>query len=111
MDFFRKHLRKKNKNSIEEQNAQNKEKWKELGISTKFDTQNRIAWNTVMAKLQHYKSMNVDDEYLHNFLMQHLPDGKIKIDGKFIWICKLCPEGTMYDSKEEWVRHALSKHG
>ena len=48
MDFFRKHLRKKNKNSIEEQNAQNEKKWKELEIST--DTQNKKEGNPDFAK-------------------------------------------------------------
>ena len=110
MGLFGKKLRKKNTKTIEEQNKENEKSWNKLGLDTPEAFRNKIAWDQLQKEIKEFRKANVDEEYIRNYLYSHLPDGRIKLDGKLVYICRSCETGRKFDTKMDYIAHQMSVH-
>jgi hypothetical protein len=99
-------FRNKKKQNSEESNKIFEEGYKPL---TKEKRQ-EMEINEVLSEVANLRKSNVDEDFIKDWLHSHLPDGRIKLEGKFVWICRSCETGRKFDTKENYIAHQLSYH-
>ena len=103
-------IRRKNKRIIEEQNKENKKNWEKHGLGSPEEIRKNIQWDNIQEEIRKFRESNVDEDFIKNWLYSHLPDGRIKLDGKFVWICQSCETARKFDSKDDYIAHQMSYH-
>lgn len=99
-------FRRKNKRTIEEQNKENEKNWGKMGLSAE-----NSEFDSIRMEAKRLRDSNVDEEYIQNWIINQLPEGRIKLNGKRIWICRSCENARKFESKEEYMSHQMSNHG
>ena len=92
--------------SIEEQNRKNEQTWKKLGISTREE----IEMTNILNEAKLLRESNVDEDFIKDWLYSNLPEGKVKLDGKFVWVCRSCETGRKFDTKDDYIAHQMRVH-
>ena len=91
-------FRRKNKSIIEEQNK---------AKSYEGD----VDFMDIAREAQQLRSTNMSEEDVQNWLINQLPEGRIRIDDKRMWICRSCENARKFDTKEDYIAHRMSAHG
>lgn len=108
MGFFR----RKNKpvveegtKTIEERNKIHEEYWAKQKAE-----QGDEEFMDIARKAQQLRSTNMSEEDVQNWIFNQLPEGRIKINDKRMWICRSCENARKFDTKEDYIAHQMSVH-
>ncbi len=96
---------KKGKRTIEEQNTINEERWAKQKAE-----QGDEEFIDIARKAQQLRSTNMSEEDVQNWIFNQLPEGRIKINDKRMWICRSCENAKKFDTKGDYMAHQMSVH-
>ena len=98
-------FKRKNKQVIKEENNNNSE-WK-----PDYASRERSYWASINGEVKVFRETGVDEEFITNYIIAHMPEGQGKLDGKEIWVCHGCSTAVKFDSRDDYIKHNLRIHG
>jgi|APSaa5957512535_1039671.scaffolds.fasta_scaffold171080_1 hypothetical protein len=98
--------KKEDSGKFEKQNKLNEENWKKYGLTSGEE----IEMRNIMNEAKRLRASNVDEDFIKDWLHSNLPEGKVKLEGKFVWICRSCETGRKFNTHTDYIAHQMSIH-